>query len=158
MSPVRSVSMVLAVCPALHGCARIIEFFPFMTCDPRPIMLELSPDSRQFVGWVPTFHAIAGCTLTIDVKQRNPTGDDGNPWTPYEEYRYVGEVDYEVVIEPLEPDGRVDRGKLDASRVIVETSPGHTKVTLTLFFPDDRMADGIDEHQMIILLDAMPQP
>ncbi|MEK6642957.1 MAG: hypothetical protein AABZ08_03545 [Planctomycetota bacterium] len=161
MSPNMRMLISLACAgPCAVGCNWLVAFFPFEQCEPRPVLVALAPDSSDNVAATPVYHSTAGCTIIIDVKQGSIfTDDDSKWWTPYDPYDPISGQEYEVWVEPLEPDGRVETGVLGSDgRVTIPTSEGHTSVTLTVYLPDDRAEDGVDEETVIIQLDSPTAP
>lgn len=155
MSPAGCVSVLLScACLLAAGCNWLVKFFPFEQCEPRPVMVALVQDATSIDAATPVFQSKAGCTIVIDVKQGSIlTDDDSNWWTPYDPYDPISGQEYEVWVEPLEPDGRVETGVLGADgRVTIPTSEGHTSVTLTVYLPNDRYVNGFETPRVVVLL------
>lgn len=162
MSPTARLLFASGFLAANCGCNWVIQFVPYQYCGPQrsdevreplePLVVEFPPVST---GIEQAFRATAGCTLFIDVFHENSVMDDNlYPSKP----EILVDQPYEVRVEPLVPDGRIDRGVLGYGqalngRVVVETSIRNEQVTLTLFLPNPRDPDGIQEESVIIYLD-----
>ncbi len=156
MSPIGRVSVLLSCISLLSaGCNWLVVFDVFEQCESRPGLGVLVQDTSSNVAADPQFQSTAGCTIVIDVKQKSMlegsifdgNGEINNKYTPLSGH------DYEVRVEPLEPDGRLETGVLGADgRVTIPTSGGHTSVMLTVYLPDDRVEGGVIEERVIVLL------
>lgn len=156
MSPAGRLSVLLG-CISLStaGCNWLVSFVPFEQCESRPGLVMLAQDRPSSITAPPQFQSTAGCTIVVDVRQKSILEGsifDGNGETN-DEYSPLSDHEYEVWVEPLEPDGRVETGVLGADgRVMIPTSEGHASVTLTVYLPDDRVEGGVVAERMIVLL------
>lgn len=162
MSPPARTVFIPSILAVVCGCNWVVDFRVFQNCGPqRPLDQRTEweervklPASTPFA--TPEFMATEGCVLAIDVYRESSlfAEDPANP-SPPEPLR---DVPYEVRIEPLQPEGRVDRGVLGGDgRIIVETVQRNETVTITLFLPSPREEDGIQEESAVIYLNA-PYP
>ncbi len=129
----------------LSGCRWLIEFRAYQQCPERPVLIALVEEPQVNVTDPPTFRSTAGCMIVFEVRHRSYDGISSDPLSGHE---------YEVRVEPVEPDGRIDTGVLgEDGRVIVQTEVGHTAVTITVFLQDDLEPDGVLEETAVVLLD-----
>lgn len=143
--PTAFVPLAIASVLFLSGCTWLIDFVPYQQCPERPILIALVEEPQVYVTDPPTFRSTAGCTIVFEVRHLS---HDGISWDP------LTDKEYEVRVEPVEPDGRIETGVLGAGgRVTVQTDVGHTAVTITVFLPEDREPDGIQEETAIVYLD-----
>lgn len=156
MSPSGRCSCALLLACSICGCNWSVDFVPYQQCGvERPV--DQPPDWEPLLqqpvtspGESPSFRATAGCTIRIDVFHASSVViDDYYDQGPDP---LLVDVPYEIRVEPLQPEGRIERGLLDGI-VTVETSIRNTSVTITLFLPNDREEDGIQEESAIIYLD-----
>lgn len=165
MSPSRRATFPLFFVSTLLGCNWAIDFVPSQQCgieratDQRPPPEPLTRQTPATPGETPSFRATAGCTIYIDVYNATSIFDD-SVTGPNNPMRMVDQP-FEVRVEPLQPEGRIERGvlgydKAAGGRVTVETSERNTSITLTLFLPNDRLPTGIQEESAVIFLDPPP--
>lgn len=143
--PRTSATLVTAALLFLSGCRWLIEFKAYQQCPERPMLIALAQEPVVSITDPTTFRSTAGCTIVFEVRHRSYDGVNSDP-LPFQQY--------EVRVEPVEPDGRIEQGTLPADgRVTVTTDVGHTAVTITVFLPADYEEDGIHEESAIVYLD-----
>ncbi len=129
----------------LSGCRWLIDFKAYQQCPARPVLVALVKEPAVYVSDPITFRSTAGCTIVFDVLHRYYDGVTSEP---------LRDQEYEVRVEPVEPNGRIIHGTLPPDgRVTVPTEVGHTAVTITVFLPADYEEDGIQEDSAIVYLD-----
>lgn len=165
MSPSRRAAIALVSALAFPGCNWVIDFVPSQHCgverptDQRPPPERLVQQTPTTPGETPSFHATAGCTIYIDVYNATSIFDE-SVTGPHDAFRMVDQP-YELRVEPLEPEGRIERGvlgydKAAEGRITVQTSERNTSITITLFLPNARSPSGIQEESAVIFLDPPP--
>lgn len=143
--PRGSAALATAALLFLSGCRWLIEFKAYQQCPVRPVLIELAQEPMVNIADPTTFRSTAGCTIVFEVRHRSYDGMTSDP---------LHSREYEVRVEPVEPDGRIETGTLAADgRVTVPTEAGHTAVTITVFLPADYEEDGIHEESAIVYLD-----
>jgi len=139
------VSVAAGLLFCLSGCRWLIGFKAYQQCPARPVLIALPQEPGVNVSDPVTFRSTAGCTIVFEVIHRSYTGEHDEP---------LRDQDYEVRVEPVEPNGRIERGTLPPDgRVTVPTEASHTAVTITVFLPADYEEDGIQEDSAIVYLD-----